>query len=119
MAAPRAAATAPVASAEATPLARVIEAEFEPGPQVETDEQIADDIRARSYTTYHPCSTCRMGTDKATSVVNERCEVHDMYGLRVVDTSVFPTQISGNTNAATMMIAEKAAEMILEDNEFA
>lgn len=107
------------ALAQTEPLAKVIEAEFEPGPEIETDEQIANDIRERSYTTYHPCSTCRMGTDKSNSVVNERCEVHDLYGLRVVDTSVFPTQISGNTNAATMMIAEKTAAMILEDNEFA
>jgi len=80
-----------------------------------TDEQIIADFRARSGTVYHPCGTCRMGPDAQTSVVDARLRVHGLAGLRVVDASIFPSVISGNTNAPVMMVATKAASMILAD----
>jgi len=74
------------------------------------------DIRARSGSVFHASCTCRMGPDDGTNVVDARLRVHGLQGLRVVDTSVFPNVTSGNTNAPTMMVAEKGAAMILEDN---
>ncbi len=101
-----------------TAMASVIADEYIPGPDVQTDDEIRQDLRARCSTMFHPVSTCIMGTDREATVVNERCEVHNIFSLRVVDASIFPTQISGNINATTMMVAEKASRMILEDNEF-
>lgn len=88
--------------------------EAEPGPSVVTDEQILEFCRQRGSTVYHPTSTCRMGSDPL-AVVDQRLRVHGMEGLRVVDASVMPDLMSGNTNAPTIMIAEKASDMILED----
>ncbi|MBN9005746.1 MAG: choline dehydrogenase [Rhizobiales bacterium] len=88
--------------------------EAEPGPSVVTDEQILEFCRQRGSTVYHPTSTCRMGNDPL-AVVDQRLRVHGMEGLRVVDASVMPDLMSGNTNAPTIMIAEKASDMILED----
>ncbi|GAC1631794.1 MAG: FAD-dependent oxidoreductase [Nevskia sp.] len=88
--------------------------EMEPGVGVQTDAQIRDYIRARSETVYHPVGTCRMGRD-AMAVVDPRLSVHGLSGLRVVDASVMPTLIGGNTNAPTTMIAERAADLILQD----
>ena len=86
-----------------------------PGPGVETDAQLLDSARNIAQTIYHPTSTCKMGTDPM-SVVDERLRVHGISGLRVVDASIMPTITSGNTNAPTIMIAEKAADMVLTRN---
>ncbi|MHB1872120.1 MAG: GMC family oxidoreductase [Steroidobacteraceae bacterium] len=103
------------AIAAATPLARVIEAERSPGPAVSTDEQVLADFRARGGSVYHACGTCAMGPDPRRSVVDARLRVHGAGGLRVVDASVFPNVTSANTNAPVMMLAERAADLILED----
>ncbi len=84
-----------------------------PGPGVETDAQLLDSARNIAQTIYHPTSTCKMGTDPM-SVVDERLRVHGVSGLRVVDASIMPTITSGNTNAPTIMIAEKASDLILK-----
>jgi choline dehydrogenase len=87
-------------------------AEFAPGPEVRTDAQIDAYIRQNSETLYHPVGTCKMGMDNQ-AVVDDRLRVHGVKCLRVVDASVMPRLVSGNTNAPTIMIAEKAADMIL------
>jgi choline dehydrogenase len=98
----------------ATPaFSAVIEAEIEPGPEVQTDEQMLDDIRRRGSTVFHPVSTCRMGPDAMASVVDPELRVHGLQGLRVIDASVFPTVTSGNTNAPTIMLAERGADLVL------
>lgn len=98
----------------ATPaFASVIEREIVPGPKIHEVDDLIDDIRQRSGTVFHPVSTCRMGPDAKDSVVDAQLRVHGLDGLRVVDASVFPTVTSGNTNAPTIMVAEKASDMIL------
>jgi choline dehydrogenase len=101
--------------ARTKPLADIITEELIPGAHVYGDEALLADFRARADTVYHPTSTCMMGPDAATSVVDVRLRVHGVDGLRVIDASVFPTITSGNTNAPTVMVAEKGAAMILED----
>jgi len=91
-----------------------IESEYEPGPAYASDADLLRHIRERASTIYHPSSTCRMGEDAA-AVVDTRLSVRGMGRLRVVDGSVMPTVVSGNTNAAIIMLAEKGADMILED----
>jgi choline dehydrogenase len=86
--------------------------EYMPGEAVQSDEDWLEHVRNTSGTTYHQTSTCTMGTHPR-AVVDPELRVHGVEGLRVADASVMPTVISGNTNAATIMIAEKAAEMIL------
>ncbi len=78
---------------------------------IETDDQIRELLRRRVDTVYHPVGTCRMGSD-GMAVVDAKLKVHGLQGLRVVDASVMPTLIGGNTNAPTIMIGEKAADMI-------
>lgn len=97
------------------PLARLIDEELRPGPEVVTDEAMIEDFRKRSGTVYHPSCTCRMGPDAATSVVDARLRVHGVAGLRVIDASSFPNLIAGNTNAPAMMLGWKGAEIVLED----
>ncbi len=90
---------------------RFVEAEFQPGPATETDEQLLAYARQRGGTVFHPTSTCKMGVD-AMAVVDPELRVHGLDGLRVADASVMPTVVSGNTNAATIMIGERAADMV-------
>jgi choline dehydrogenase len=76
-----------------------------------SDADLESYIRAEAYTVHHPVSTCRMGSDAA-AVVDPQLRVHGISGLRVADASVFPSIIGGNTNAAVVMIAEKASDLI-------
>jgi choline dehydrogenase len=102
--------------AAAAPLAAIIEAEREPGPTVRSDEQVLADFRARAGSVFHACGTCAMGPDPRTAVVDARLRVHGVGALRVADASIFPNLTSGNTNAACLMVGEKAAALILQDS---
>ena len=86
--------------------------EFDPGDKVRTDDEILAWIRNNSQTAYHPIGTCRMGPAGPNTVVDEKLRVHGIEGLRIADASIFPTMPSGNTNAPSIMVGEKAAEMI-------
>jgi choline dehydrogenase len=99
--------------ASAPALRDVIETELKPGPDIQSDAELLADIRQRASTVFHPVSTCRMGPDAETDVVDPCLRVHGVEGLRVVDASVFPSIPSGNTNAPTLMVAEKGADIIL------
>jgi len=98
------------------PLSHYIEAPHEPSASVQTDEALNDWIRHKSLSIYHPAGTCAMGpAHDPMAVVDARLRVHGIHGLRVVDTSIMPTIVSGNTSAPAVMIAEHAAHMILQD----
>jgi choline dehydrogenase len=87
--------------------------EFQPGAAVKTDAEIKQWIRAKSETIYHPVGTCKMGPDNdPMAVVDNQCRVRGIQGLRVVDASVMPTLVGGNTNAPTIMIAERVASFM-------
>ncbi len=102
--------------AQAPALAGIIVDEIKPGVQAQSDEDLADYVRDNAWTVFHPCGTCRMGRDPALSVVDPRLRVHGISGLRVADASIFPDITTGNTNAPAIMVGEKAADMILQDN---
>ena len=95
-------------------LARFEPEEWKPGPAIDTDEQLAQVAGDLGTTIFHPVGTCKMGPDEF-AVVDDRLSVHGMSGLRVIDASIMPRITSGNTNAPTVMIAEKGAEFICED----
>ena len=100
---------------EAPAIAAIIESELSPGAEIRTDEGYLEHIRNKSWTVFHPCSTCRIGHNRQDSVVDPRLRVHGLEGLRVVDASVFPNVTSGNINAPVIMVAERASDLILED----
>ena len=99
---------------QAPALRRFVVEEVDPGKKISTDEELLAHCRARGSTIYHPTSTCRMGNDSL-AVVDQRLRLRGIQGLRVVDASIMPDLVSGNTNAAIIMIAEKASDMILEE----
>jgi choline dehydrogenase-like flavoprotein len=96
---------------QAAAFARYRAVEVQPGPGVQDDAALIDYIRRASATVHHPCGSCRMGPD-TNAVVDEKLCVHGVQALRVADASVFPHVVGGNTNAAVVMVAEKAADMI-------
>jgi choline dehydrogenase len=86
--------------------------EYDPGAKAKTDDDILAWIRNNSQTAYHPIGTCRMGPAGPNTVVDDKLRVHGIEGLRIADASIFPTMPSGNTNAPSIMVGEKAAEII-------
>jgi choline dehydrogenase len=102
--------------AAAAPLAQVIASEREPGADVQSDAAVLADFRARAGTVFHASCSCAMGPDARTAVLDARLRVHGVTGLRVVDASAFPNITSGNTNTPTLMLAEKASDLILKDS---
>ena len=98
--------------AAADPLKSLIAEELRPGPQVQSDDDLIADFRARSGTVYHPSCTARMGVDPATSVIDPMLRVHGVQNLRVCDASAFPTLPGGNTNAPAMMLGWRGADII-------
>jgi choline dehydrogenase len=88
--------------------------EIAPGPSRTTDDEIVDWVKSAAETTYHPVGTCKMGSD-AMAVVDARLRVRGIAALRIADASIMPTLTSGNTNAPSIMIGEKAADMVLKD----
>ncbi len=95
-------------------LSPLVKEELLPGQAIASDEALLEHARNVGQTIYHPVGTCKMGSDEM-AVVDERLRVHGVEGLRVADASVMPTITSGNTHAPTVMIGEKASDMILED----
>ena len=91
----------------------LLAAPCETGLSAMSDQAIIDDFRERSGTVFHPCGTCRMGPDAAHAVVDPSLRVHGIDRLRIVDASVFPNITSANLNAPTIMLAHKAAQLIL------
>jgi choline dehydrogenase len=95
-------------------MGRLVSEEFWPGPAAQSDEDLLEHVRNTGGTTFHPTSTCMMGSHPL-AVVDATLKVHGMTGLRVVDASIMPTVLSGNTNAGVIMIAEKASDMVLAE----
>lgn len=98
-----------------TPMAELIAEELQPGPDVESPSGIEADIRRRSGSVFHASGTCAMGPDPVSSVVDARLRVHGLEALRVVDASIFPRLIAGNTNAPAIMVGEKGSDFLIAD----
>ena len=90
--------------------------ELRPGVHISDNETLAIEAGKHANTIFHPVSTCRMGNDEK-AVVNDRLLAHGLQNLRIVDASIMPNITSGNTNAPTIMIAEKASDLIIEDSK--
>jgi choline dehydrogenase len=99
--------------AAAPTLKGIVTDEIQPGVNIDSDNELLDWVRNNAETTYHPVGTCKMGQDPM-AVVDEKLRVHGLEGLRVADASIMPTLTSGNTNAPSIMIGEKASRMVLE-----
>jgi choline dehydrogenase len=97
-------------------LAAVTAAEREPGREVRTEAEVLDDFRKRAGSVFHASCTCAIGADARTSVLDPHLRVRGVSALRVVDAAAFPNVTSGNTQAPTIMLAEKAADLILQDS---
>jgi choline dehydrogenase len=93
----------------------VIEEEVYPGTSTQTNEQMMEFVRDNAWTVFHPCCSCRMGQNSKLSVVNEKLQVHGIQNLRIADASVFPSIPTGNTNAPSIMVGEKAGDLLLAD----
>ena len=100
--------------ADAPSMRQLIKREYRPGAQAETDEELLAFCRQFGQTIFHPAGTAKMGSDPM-AVVDQHLRVHGLAGLRVVDCSIMPTLVSGNTHAPAVMIAEKAVDLIRED----
>ena len=100
--------------AETRPLSDFVKVELQPGPDLKSDDELLDFARRHATTIYHPTGTCKMGTDPM-AVVDAQLRVLGIDRLRVADASIMPTLVSGNTNAPTIMIGEKVADMILAE----
>jgi choline dehydrogenase len=103
--------------ADSPAMREVIDHELLPGMAIQSRQKMIEDIRSRVSTLFHPVGSCRMGPDPLQAVVDARLRVHGLERLRVIDASVFPTLTSGNTNAPTLMLAEKGADLVLQDAE--
>ncbi len=101
-------------TAAAAPLSDPIESEFLPGEDVRSDDEMLAAARRHASTIFPPVGSCKLGGDPL-AVVDERLRVHGVAGLRVADCSIMPTIVSGNTNAAAILIGEKCADMMLAD----
>jgi choline dehydrogenase len=100
--------------AATAPMSDCVEYEITPGKDAVTDEDLLQHCRQNGLSLLHPVGTCKMGVD-ASAVVDPRLKVHGVEGLRVADASIMPRIVTGNTNAASIMIGEKAAAIILQD----
>ena len=100
---------------ETEALKKIIISEKIPGNDIQSNDEMLDFARANGETVFHQCGTCRMGDNPSKSVVDEKLKVRGVSGLRVVDASIFPTIPSGNINAPSIMVGEKAAELILDE----
>ena len=98
----------------APPMRDIAKDEIVPGVHVQSNDELLDWVRHNAETTYHPVGTCKMGFDPM-AVVDDRLRVHGIERLRIADASIMPTLTSGNTNAPSIMIGEKASRMILTE----